>query len=118
MRESETIIQSARLRKAQKKDALAVRDRFFRERVNQIQKRAMMNGDRFLRAKIRQPSETEAQRSALFFRLFQMLMKALQRSNGETGRSNQPSLAHHLTLIRAVAVQRYEQWAGAFIPWC
>src|SRR5215216_1350766 len=69
----------------------------------------MMHGDRLFRVKIGHPAEPVAQRPAKLPWVPDMLMKALQRSDGEMGRRKLSSLAHHLSLIGTITVQCDEE---------
>src|SRR6266705_515647 len=69
MGKSEPVIQRAGLGKPQQKDSMLIRDAFIHQQRNHFQQGAVMNRDRFLRMKIREPAKTESQRSARLFRL-------------------------------------------------
>lgn len=73
----------------------------------------MMNGDGFPRAEICQPAEAVTERRAILFRFLQMLMKALQRGDGETLRRKPSGFAHHPRFVVAVAMQRDQERARA-----
>src|SRR5207253_3795428 len=107
--ERKAIIQRARLGESEEKDPLSVGNAFVGERVDHFEQRTMMNGDRFFRMKVRQPAKTETQRPTRLFSFLQMLMRTLQRCDGEAFRRNHSRLAHHLLLVGAVTVQRDEQ---------
>src|SRR6266851_3348295 len=69
----------------------------------------MMNAHRIFGMKVRKPPEPETQRTTRLFRLFQVLMETLQRDNCKAVRRHLCRLAHHLFLVRAIAMQRNEQ---------
>lgn len=77
----------------------------------------MVQRNRVFRVKIRQPAETVTQRPALLFWLPDVLVKALQRSDGEPAGRELPRFAHHLSLVGPVAVQRDEERAGCSGRW-
>ncbi len=75
----------------------------------------MVNRHRFFGMEIREPSETEAKRAALFFGLAQMLMRTLQGSQSEPGGSDRFRLAQRVPLARAITVQCDQQRRGPLI---
>src|SRR6185503_940025 len=109
VRESKTIVERARLREAEQKDACWIGEALFSQPLDQIDKCSMMKRDRFLSAKVCQPAETETHWTTGFTRLSHVLVKPLQRCDSESLRRHQLSFAHHVTLVRAVTVQRNQQ---------
>src|SRR5687768_8074717 len=69
----------------------------------------MMNGNGLFAAKVRQPAKPEPQWPTWLERLLDVLMEPLQRSDCKTGGRHLLRLAHHLSLVRAVTVQRNQQ---------
>src|SRR5258708_40280006 len=82
-RERKAIVQRARLRKAEQKDSVPIGDIFFGQRVDQVKHSAMMNRDRFFGPKVCQPAKAKPQWPARRFWYSQMLMRSLQRRDGE-----------------------------------
>src|SRR5712691_2061641 len=93
VRERETIIQRARLRKAEQEDSGPIGDAFTGQRVDQIKQCSMMDRDRFFGPKVCQPAKAEPQWPTRCFWFAQMLMRTLQRCNGEPFGSDCPRLA-------------------------
>src|SRR5437773_12574359 len=60
MSKGEAIIQCARLREPQQESSFRIDNPFVCERVDDFKERLVMNGNRFFRMKIRQPSEAIA----------------------------------------------------------
>src|SRR6266446_2374579 len=86
--ERKAIIQGARLREAEQEDALPTCDPFFSQRGDQVEQRAMMDRNRFFGPKVCQPTKAEPQWPARGFWFPQMLVRSLQRGNGEPARSD------------------------------
>src|SRR6266550_2624450 len=110
----EAIIERARLRETEQEHALRVGHTFLNQRLRQVKQRAVMKRDRLFRVKVSEPAKAEAQRAARLFRFFQVLMKTLQRSDGELLRRHLLRLAHHLPLVCSIAVQGDQQRRGLY----
>src|SRR5260370_41222400 len=109
VREREAIIQRARLREAEQEDLFPIGDAFLGERVDQIEQRAMMNRDGFFGPKVCRPAKADPQWPTGRFWFAQMLMRTLQRSDGEPLVSDGLRLAQRVPLAGAIAVQRNQQ---------
>src|SRR6266851_1697946 len=109
VREREAIMQRARLREAEQEDSGPIGDAFFGQRVDQVEHSAMMDRDGFFGPKVSQPAKAKPQWPTRHFWFSQMLMRSLQRCDGEPARSNCLRLAQRVPLARAIAMQRNEQ---------
>src|SRR5712664_2878576 len=69
----------------------------------------MMDRDGFFGPKVSQPAKAKPQWPTRHFWFSQMLMRSLQRCDGEPARSNCLRLAQRVPLARAIAMQRNEQ---------
>ncbi len=109
MRESETIIERARLREAEEEDACWMGNAVVNQRSDQIEQGLMMNRNWFFTAKVSQPSETEAKWTTTFTRFPDVLVKSLQRSDRKRLWRHLLRFTHHLLFVCAVTVQCDQQ---------
>src|SRR6185436_14441301 len=68
-----------------------------------------MDRNRVFGMKVSEPAETKTQRATRLSWFFDVLMKTLQRRHRKIFRGHLLRLAHHLSLVSAVAVQRNQQ---------
>ena len=113
VREGEAVVERARLREAQEKDSSRAARRLRATSASiKSQHGAVVQRDGLLGPEVRQPAEAVARAAALLARLLHVLVRALQRGDGEAFGHVLPRLAHHPTLVAPVAVQRDEQRRG------
>jgi hypothetical protein len=87
----------------------AQRDTARDERFDEVEHGPVVERDRLFGPEVRQPAEAVAQRPALLTRLLHVLVRPLQRGDGEPFGHMLPRLPHHPTLVASVPVQRHEQ---------
>src|SRR5215472_3295937 len=97
-------VERAALREAEQKHFAAIRRAVGGQGLDQIVEGLMMQGNGFFGTKIGEPAETETQWTTRLLWILQVLMKTLEGSDREMVRGHQLRLAHHLTLVGAVAV--------------
>jgi hypothetical protein len=94
------------LRKSQQKDSGRICNTFADHGIDQIDEGLMVNSNGFFRMKVCEPAKTESQRPAGHLRILQVLMRALQRCEGETLWRNHFRFARRVPLAGAVTMQR------------